>query len=366
MKTGNASVVMTDYSTLNAVRSAFGARPEDIHGYTPEQRAAVLQLSEMIVVDERISLDDYLISKEPDAARVADGLKGIVIPIRIDDHVRVTAAVQAIEFGATYPELEIHLPNLRRVLNPGDLDPEILWSITREFDRQNISVEVRRRAEKLLSVSVSGWVPRTVYYYFLARLLDYSYAPFASRTETYNYLLEFEAATLQGTSGAGDRALSTGAVARRVLAAVEEKGDLFRKEQGMLGEFSKPLDLPSVMRLVMERARQKRSSIIEASVEIRDSIEAKSFRSFVAEYHQAIVERNAAEVNKIRFELHRICDYWASAPGITGMDNAKFRISTPFLSAEAMMKSRIIKLPKALQRNKHLIFLHEIWKAATL
>jgi hypothetical protein len=365
MEASDSSAVMTDYSTLNAVRSAFDATAESIDRQTEEQIAAVYQLAEMIIVDERISLDDYLISTEPDAKRVADRLKGIVVPMRVDDRLRVTAAVNAVEFGASYPELEVHLPSLNPVITRAELDPPVAWAIMQELDRRDIPVEVRRRAEKLMSVSWGGSLPRTVYYYFLSRLLEHSYAPFAPRADLYKYLLELESAKELASFGTLDPPLTRDRVARTVLAHVEENaGEFARNQPGRLAELYKPLELPSVIRLVLDRARRNRMSIIETAVEIRESTEAANFRAFIARYHRALALRDVGEKNRIEHELRQICAYWASAPGITGMDNAKFRVSGGFLSMEFTWKSRIIKLPKALRPNKHLIFLHDVWKSS--
>ena len=364
MTTNASAAVMTDYSTLNAVRAVFGARATEIGGLGPDQRTALFQLAEMIVLDERISLDDYLMSKEPDARRVAEELKGIVIPIRVETDVRIAAAVYAVEFGSSYPELDQRLSNLRRTTYPEELDPQLYWAVSQELDLRDLSVETRRKAERLLYSTQPRFLARTVYYYFLSRVLECSYAPFGERNEIYQYILELEREQKTKVDWVDDAATTT-EIARTVVGKVERHGKELRERQKELAELSKPLDVPAVIRVIVRHARDRRIPIIEAAVSIRNTEEAKSFRSFVKRYRQALVEQDVSQKNKVQLELDQICEYWASPPGITGRAETKIRIGQ-ILSMEQVLTSRIIRLPKMLRPNKHLIFLHEVWGAATL
>lgn len=377
------SVLVDNSSVQNIDKSLFRKHDEldDLSGIS------LLQMAEMIILYDQIFLDNILLDMLYEVNNVVKILSGIIIPIDIGQKIRVNAAIQAISLAKKIPELSNFFwstigSNVHGFavydsddVTTDDFDRNIIMEVAKKMREEDSELPIPREIENLIYWSSGGVMSRGLYYYYLSRFAGIPYAPFPIRVPLYKLLMDAElgkdVSSYDIYKNAGDYMIyikqKSEEALKSIIRYVEAQGRSFR--DSMEGDNPQTADhsieLFSIARMVLNKSKAKRIPIIDAAMEMRESAEAIAFRKWIKKYQTAISDGDYESVNKCRVEIANACKYWGSSEGVFGYNNRKIKIGS-FISTELIIKDKLIKIPGYLDRNKHLLFLHDIWGYASM
>lgn len=376
--------VLTDNSSLQNIDKNLSKKHDELNNLSG---ISLLQMAEMIILYDQIFLDNILVNVLYEVNNMVKILSDIIIPIDIDQKIRVNAAVQAISLAKEVPELSAFFwatVGCRidgfAVHNSNDFttdafDRNIIREVARKIHTEDRILPVPKEIENLIYWSSGGVMSRGLYYYYLSRFTGIPYVPFPIRVPLYKLLMDAEqskdVSSYDVYKNVGEHMIyikrQSEEALKGIIKYVEAQGKAFR--DSMEGDnwhmADHSIELSSVAKMVLNKSKAKRMPIIDVAMEIRESTEAIAFRKWIKKYQMAISNCDYEAVNKCKLEIANACKYWGSDEGVFGHKNNKIKVGS-FVSTELVIKNKLIKIPKYLDRNKHLLFLHDIWGHASM
>jgi hypothetical protein len=207
---------------------------------------------------------------------------------------------------------------------------------------------------------------RTLFYNEMARFTGVPYVPHQCRVNFLFYLilLELNPNLIRELNARINR--DAWSVQRSVLTRIEHEiiPVLDQKRLNFSLSFLSKLSIPPLVRYFQDLLRNGRfNSLADAIAHERNEDDCKAFRNWCNKATIAIQNSEATKIDECVFELDQAIQNWTAKLGIEEKVRRTKIVLGTLVGSEMTIPDPVIPLPKALRRNKHLLFLHKLIKA---